>query len=298
VAALAADRDLPYLRLRALNNLTAASQYDKYHDLDEVAELDVLTERLGEEAWLVRSHFFAAMNLIDSGDIEAAMARLAAGEEFDLSDFWSDTYEMARARVELTSDGFDKGRLDRYIELHQKYASSDDPQLSTAMRAAEGAMRLACGDLESALEVTGDMEDITSNYPEGTEVAVFAAAQLGDSAKLAELLGRLEERHSHGRASRGLAWATRSYLGAIDGDLPEAVRSFEQADQLWAKTHAPLNVAYARAVFVLLVGADNEFAALKAGEALRFFEESGYRLYLDGIIAQLPVESQGSELAG
>jgi hypothetical protein len=47
-----------------------------------------------------------------------------------------------------------------------------------------------------------------------------------------------------------------------------------------------------------LVGADNEFAALKAGEALRFFEESGYRLYLDGIIAQLPVESQGSELAG
>lgn len=298
VASMAADRDLHFLRLRALNNLAAAARYDKTFDLAWIEELDLLSQRVGEEAWLVRNYFFSAVSMIDFGLWDDALARVEAGEALDLSEFWADNFEVARLMVELTRYGTDDAKLARFLEVQDKYLETDDPQLRTSIVSSKGEMLLATGDLEGALEATRAIEDLRSNFPEIAEVAVFASAQLKDEETLRDLTRRLQEQHPHGRASRGLGSVAESYLHGLQGDVAAAEKAFEDAENLWAKTITPRVLAYARAVYALVVGLDSEAAAARSRQARQFFEEACYRLYLDGIMAQLPDADVASELAG
>ena len=288
VAELAADREMHSLRLRAINNLIAASRYDKNIGPDEAEELDQLTARLGVEAWTVRGDFFGAMVELDHGNWDRAMERIESGETYDLSEFWSDTFEIARLRAELTREGIDQERLERLAELNQKYIVAEDPQLRVGVAAGWGAMLVAMGEFDKALEVTNDIEDLTGTYPDVAEVQLHCAAALGDLARVRSLLARLNERHSRGRASRGLGKVALSFALAMDGDIEEAERAFADAEDLWAKSNSPLSLAVARGAFAVVADVENEIAAVKAEQARRFFSDAGYKLYLDGFMGIVP----------
>ncbi|HEX6222372.1 MAG TPA: adenylate/guanylate cyclase domain-containing protein [Acidimicrobiia bacterium] len=292
VAEMAGDRDLLRIRLRAINNLVAATQFDKVSDLDASRELDALTQRVGDEAWVVRGHFFAALNLIDNGHLDEALDRVSAAEELDLSEFWADNIEVARLRAELYRSGFDEARFRRLSELQEKYVASDDAQLRIGVSNARAAILLDTGRLREALELGSEIEDLPSNYPAGAQAAVFAAAQMRDMSSLEQLRATIDKRYPRGRASRGLTRVAESYLWALRGDVDAAERAFIDAEELWSKAQATLVLAYARAVFALLVGTDHELAAVKAEQARRFFAGNGYKLFLDGIMAELPDTSQ------
>ncbi|HUG31899.1 MAG TPA: adenylate/guanylate cyclase domain-containing protein [Acidimicrobiia bacterium] len=288
VAEMAGDRDLLGHKMRAVNNLVAASQFDVYWDWEAGEELERLSERVGNEAWVVRTHFFSAQNLLHRGRIDEALERVSAAEEFDISEFWADNFAMVRARAELFRDGFDEERLTRLTELFEKYIDVDDPQMQSAMRAGLGEIELATGRLEDALSLVIDKEEMTSSYPAGAEVGVLAAAQLRDESKLEALISRIEKRHSRGRVSRGLGLVAASYLAALRDDTETAEEAFIEAEDLWKKTNSPLALANARAVLAIVLGPDNEFGATKAAEARAFFEEHGFRLHLDMILSRLP----------
>ena len=297
VAEMAGERDLLGHRIRAINNLVAASQFDVYFDSEAVEVLDRLTQRAGQEAWLVRNHFFTAVNLVYRGRLDEAMEKVSAGEEFDLSELWADSFARVRALIELFRDGLEEERLARLTDLFEKYIDADDPQMQDGIIAGLAEIKLALGRFDDALSLVIDREEMISRYPAGAEVGVFAAAQLRDESTLESLLARLEKRHSRGRVSRGLGLVASSYLAALRGDTEVAEREFIEAEDLWAKTNSPLALAKARAVLAIVLGPGNEFGAAKAEEARSFFEEHGFGLHLDTIVSRLPDQAESPDLA-
>jgi class 3 adenylate cyclase len=290
VAEMAGDRDLLGHKLRAVNNLAAGSQFDVYSHSESKELLDELTQRLGNEAWVVRGHFFAAMGAVDRGSLEEALERISAGEEFDLSEFWADSYEMAKGRVFLLRDGYDDEILGRVTTLFDKYWDAEDPQLRNGMRAGMAQVLLNAGRLDDSLAIARDTETLASSYPAGAEVGVLAAAQLRDEAGLESLLAKVEKGHPRGRASRGLARLAKSYLAALRGDQETAEKEFIECEELWAKTNTPMTLAYARAVLAIVLGVDREFVQTKLAEARSFFEQSGIRGHLEGVMTRVPDE--------
>jgi class 3 adenylate cyclase len=289
VAEMAGDRDLLGHRLRAVNNLAAGSQFDVYHDDSDTTDLlDELSQRLGNEAWVVRGHFFAAMGTMNRGMVDEALERISAGEEFDLSEFWADSYAIAKGRALLLRDGHEEGLFTRVITLFDKYWDAEDPQLRNGMRAGKAQALLNAGRLEDSLSIARDTETLASSYPAGAEVGIFAAAQLRDEAALESLLAKVEKGHPRGRVSRGLARLAKSYLAALRGDQETAEKEFIECEELWAKTNTPMTLAYARAVLAIGLGVDREFVQTKLAEAKSFFEEKGIRGHLEGIMTRAP----------
>jgi len=285
---MSGERGLLPIKIRAMNNLVAATQFDKASDIAANLELDALTQRVGNENWIVRGHFFAGQTLIDNGDLAGALERVEAAEELDLSEFWADSIEVVRLRAELYQLGYDEERYRRHAEIQAKYGTSNDPQLRSGVLSASADMKLAIGRTEEALEAALEIEEIPNGYPYAIQTAVSAAARLRDASTLKKILSVLEAEHPRGRACRGLARVAQSHLLALTGDVDAAERAFIDAEELWAKTQGSLPLARARAVFALLAGTDHELAVVKAEQARRFFAESGYQLFLDGIMSELP----------
>ncbi len=287
VATLSADRGLTHLQLRALNNLVAATQYDKNSNPEETVELDVLANRVGDENWVVRSHYFAGWNLVDQGQMNEALARFEAGLEFDLSEFWADGFEMGRLRAELVGLGRDEDRLARFLEVNAKYGDTDDPQLRAGVLSTKANLLFAVGDPRGALDTAAGVDTLPSAYPDAVEVGLYAAAQLGDVEAVTRIRDELGAGHRRGRATLGLSCVARSYVAAMEGETVNAEAEFAKAEDYWSQTIAPLSLALARAVFALVVGPDNEVAHLKSDQARDFFEKSGYLLYLDGLMVEV-----------
>lgn len=298
VAEMAADRDLLGHKVRALNNLAAGSQFDVYHDSYTHELFAELSQRLGNEAWVVRNLFFAAIGAMARGALGLALERISAGEEFDLSEFWADAYAKGRARILLLRDGHDEQLLAQVTELIDKYWDAEDPQMRNGVRAENAQVLLNAGRLEESLSIARDTETFSSAYPAGAQAGVFAAAELRDEQSLEFLLAKVEKGHPRGRVSRGLAQVAHSYLAALRGDDEAAKRAFMECEDLWAKTNEPMTLAYARAVLSILLGPDSEFGQTKISEARAFFEENGIRGHLEGIMSRVSGQPASSGLAG
>lgn len=299
VADMAGEHDLLSSRMRAVNNLAAGLQFDVASHHTEIKDLlDELAQRLGNEAWVVRGHFFGAMGAMDSGRLDDALERISAGFEFDLSEFWADHYELAKDRIRLLRDGHDEEILQRVGVVYDKYWDAEDPQLRNGTRAGKAQVLLYAGRLEESLSIARDTEALVSGYPEGAEVGIFAAAELGDEQAVESLLAKVQKEHPRGRACRGLAWLAKSYLAGLRGDHEGAEKAFIECEDLWAKTNAPLTIAYARVVLSFVLGPDNEFARAKLAEARSFFEEHEIKGHLEGIMSRVPQSAGSSDLAG
>jgi predicted ATPase len=288
VSEMAGERDLLRIKLRAINNLSAATQFDKVADLEVSRELDRLTQRVGDEAWIVRGHFFAALNLIENGLLADALERVEEADELDLSEFWADNIEVVRLQLELYQGGFDEEKLRTLVSRHEKYMRSDDPQLRNGVSSARAAILLDTGQVEEALRAALQVEELPSDYPAASQTAVLAAARLRDEQTLEKVHDSLQRDHSRGRASRGLARIAQSYLLALKGEVEAAERAFADGEELWARSQGSFALALARATFALAMGPEAELATVTAEQARRFFTENGYQLFLDGIMSELP----------
>ena len=297
VAEIAGERGLMAIRLRALNNLVAGSQYDETLNVRRTGELDELVERLGEEAWLVRGYFFGSFERIETGHLDEALERLSSAEQLDVSEFWADQLEIARILANLYKEGLDEDLLGSMQAIHDKYIDSPDAVLSVAMRSGMARVHMLQEQFEEALSIGLDVEPLRVDYPEAAEVAVLSAAQLGDSESLRQLIALLHERHPRGRASRGLAHLARSYLLALQGDLATAEEAFLDAEALWSGSVPPLRIAYARAVYALVVGEPDEVAMSRAAQAREFFVDHGFQLHLEGIMNRLGGSADSPGLA-
>lgn len=297
VAAMAEDRGLLHTRLRALNNLGATTQYDKPHDPVAYEVLDGLAERIGDENWAVRSHFFASLSLTDDGQLDEALERISAAEELDLSEFWADSIQLSRLRAEVYGRGPDEESLERMFEIWDKYADTDDPQLSSAIRSQRARILFDFGRLEEALAVGKSGGELKPNYPYGIEAAVFSAALLRDKDSLEELQTLLGERHPRGRACRGLARMATAFLLALAGDHQGAEREFLDGEELWANTVALRSIACASAVVAVLLGPETEFGSTKGEQARQLFEDNGLQVYLDVLMSEVPASIDSSDLA-
>lgn len=295
VADLAGERDLLGLRLRALNNLVSVSQYDNNINLDVNEELNVISERLGQESWIVRGNFFKAMIRLSQGLPDQAFEILASSAGSDMSEFWADNHELARLTGALLIEGPEAELVEAFDRVNGKYMDSDDPQLRDGVLAAKAQMLLDTGSPQAALDLVLSYDDLSANYPVGSGIGLYAATQLGDVGMVERLLDRLRASHPRGRASQGLAHVGRAYLLSLNGEVDAAEQAFLEGEDLWAKTQTPLNKAYARAVFAMVAGPQSELAVAKAAEARVFYEEAGYRMHLDGIMSRLPAGFEGAD---
>lgn len=285
VAHVARDRDLVAIQGRALNNLAATTTNDNQNDLDSLQELDNLVERSGSDAAIVRHRFFMALTEMEQGSVAEARRQLEMGREGDLSPFWSDWYEHAGHSIDEYDNGWEQARAKQMEAILDRYVDTEDPQLLSAVMSEKGRRLFHGGRFEEAVAWYLSHQDSSTSYPTVTQDGIFVAGLLKDVTALGQFVDFVETWYPRGRACNGLALLGRA-LGAASGrEVDQATRLFIAADELWSVVATPMDLARARAVFALAVGADQPVAMEKAEEARRFFEEHGIGIYMDGPVA-------------
>jgi hypothetical protein len=222
---------------------------------------------------------------------------LSLAGQLDVSEFWADQLEIARMLATLYKEGLDDALLDRMHDIHGKYVDAPDAGLRVPIRTGIAMIHMLEGRFEDAVTVGLDVEVVGAGYPEAAEVAVFSAAQLADTESLRRLIALLNERHPRGRASRGLAHLARSYLLGLQGDIAGSEEAFLEGEELWSGTVGPLRLAYARAVYAIVVGGHDEGADTRAAQAREFFEDNGFKLHLEGVMSRVPGGEDSADLA-
>ena len=296
VAQLARDRDLTSIQGRALNNLVASTQNDDRSHTQITEELGALIERVGNEGWRARHHFFSTLVATERGDFQGARSHLERGRELDLSPFWRESYRLAELDIEVYSGGWDDARGEQQRQIIDNYLRSDDPQLVDGMRTQQTRQLFHQGRFEEAVAWALRHQGHSTAYPDTTNLGILAAAMAGDAGALHEFTAFVETWYPRGRACKGLALLGKAYQAALEGDTEVAVMRFIAADELWSVVATPLYLARARAVFGLILE-DHAVAEEKGKEARRFFEKSGIRIYLEGPAALVREDSVSSEIA-
>ncbi len=292
VAHVARDRDLVMTQGRALNNLSATTTNDNQNDLETLAELSSLVERSGNEAALVRHHFFVALTLMEQGLLSEAKEHLEIGSQGDLSPFWSDWYEHAGLSIDEYADGWDEERARRQEEILGRYADTEDPQLVSGVRFEIGRRMFHNGRYKEAADWYLENQDNLDSYPSITQSGIYAAVLAQDRDALVQFVDFAETWYPRGRVCKGLALLGRAFMAALDRETEKATRYFLASDELWSVVATPMDLARARALFALTVGVDHPVAAEKAEQARRFFQEHGVGIYLEGPVA-LVAEERG-----
>ena len=294
---LAGRRDLTWVHVRALNNLSVVTSADDQNNLELTEELETLILRLGSGDWMLRYYFFGAWSFIGRGKLDEAAERLSMVDTEELSEFWADNFDVVAIRLALVREGFDATLVDRWFGHIEKYAGGDDPQMRDAMDDSRVEALFWAGRFE---EIPGlaieSLPGEARQYPSPAEAGILSAALLGDRAAITTLQDLITQHFPRGRACHGLAGFARSFGAALDGDVASSEAEFIAADQLWADVGIPTTLAAFRAVFAVLVGVDNSVGAQAAEQARDFFEDGEMKLFEDLLISRIQKQGE-TELA-
>jgi class 3 adenylate cyclase/tetratricopeptide (TPR) repeat protein len=237
--ARALAEDLPAVAARALNNLgVVLESSDRYSESLSVTERGVeLARRLGDRVWELQLFAGPISTLVVLGRWDDAFARAGEAESLPGAehapelflhlvaiDCWRGRPAEARTRLGLYSAHRDSSEF----QTRSAYALHE----SMVLR-AEGNHRAALEVLERELARSSAKLAVTFlTVKLGLVEALEAAFDLGDMAKLEELLGRIEVLRP-GERPPLLTAHTARFRARLASDPSEADASFARAEELF-----------------------------------------------------------------
>jgi hypothetical protein len=209
--------------------------------------------------------------------VEEAMRAVEETATLDLAHAGIASRELGEIRLRL-------GELDRaeeaLVRAHE-YGASPEPGMSL-LRLARGHVGSAATGLQTALDALGGGRLARARLlPARVEVALAT----GDIDSAQEAVGELEETaETYGTPALGaVADHARGALELTIGNAAEAKRRLESAIRLWQRVDAPYDAARARALLgeAQLAGGDRDSCVMELRAAGATFERLGARPDVD-----------------
>jgi class 3 adenylate cyclase/tetratricopeptide (TPR) repeat protein len=291
-AALVAE-DLGLLRTagRAYNNLGAISYIESPRQAAEYgAAAAEIISRLGDFGWMVRQASDTAGIDAREGRYEAALARLDAFEEDQLSDWWKATYTLNRAFVDMYRG--ESGAGSRALEAISYFDDDTDPQLRWGMDQAKCQVLEIDGRWDEAFEVAMRMDHI--NTGAGLYEGIQVAAWTGRLDRIDEVVRKLEENSNEGRFVDGVHLLAFAVRAALSGDRDKAIELFDRVLALFGEIVLGYDLAMVRATYAKLVGQDHPAAAAAAHAAQDWLTSTGSKGLVKMWAAGLPASAEAA----
>jgi tetratricopeptide (TPR) repeat protein len=235
--ALALEYELPAAALRAFNNL-ASLLHARDRGEEAAAELEqglALARQVGDRQWEQTLLGELSWSLALAGRWPEALACLEQVPEERLVEGVG-AFLVALAEPLVARGAVEDAR--RLLSLHARHEASADVQERTAYRAAravvlraEGKEREALAAAEEALAAIDELGPASQPVKVAFPQALEAALSLGDGARAAQLLERIETlpRGTLAPSLRGHAARFRARLAAGSVDSPKAEAGFAAA---------------------------------------------------------------------
>lgn len=124
---LAEAYQLPRAALRAINNLLTVLSADDRHDASRLQTAGLeQARRIGDRFWIVRFAFFVAMDLVDEGRFDQAVALLNEFDPSEMDHIHAGWFKWGADRVALLRG--EVGALDRAVEALSLWKDDPDPR--------------------------------------------------------------------------------------------------------------------------------------------------------------------------
>jgi class 3 adenylate cyclase/tetratricopeptide (TPR) repeat protein len=275
--------------IRAYNNLLIyAAEHDEVTEMKQLLEATIaLAQRVGNRFWERAYRTGVAATLWQEGDWDRAedvIDELVAEDPERAADYeyFRLFYLAPRGEAEAARAAFAGGNVDVSNPEARTYAAAYDAYLCLY----EGRPREALAAAELALNEAAEFSALHRGAKQGLASALEAAVQLGDEAKVDELLGRLEKLRP-GEMSPMLQAIGARYSarrGALRGDS-NVGDGFTAAAELYGQTGYPVlrgETLVEHGEWLVSTGRNDEAEPLLA-EAEEFFDRLRARYWLERI---------------
>jgi len=285
----AQDHDLPLVEMRAANNVGHLLAYDDHQGAMEACRAGLeQANRLGDVRFIGSFAWAVAAYMARDGRFEEAQAlRDEVRDRIELpadNQVWYELTDLM-ARVERG----DASAVEPALEAVRRSRDDANPQSQASEPLTRAVVNLYSGRLAEAYTDAMSV-DATHRFPDHLEAALFAAALLGDVAKVERVAAGLESSLTRGRMVDALRSAVTGVMAALHGRTDAAVAAFTQA---LGFRFLRLQRASYQALFATLVGRDVAEARAASDAAYEVFTEVGALAYLELFAAGMPpVEEQ------
>ncbi|MGH2416853.1 MAG: adenylate/guanylate cyclase domain-containing protein [Candidatus Limnocylindria bacterium] len=267
--ASAASYGLSDVELRARVNLSfAASAEDPQLAYRTAREGVARARHLGMGGFGYYLLGNAAQSAIVVGDWEWALSETSEAMESNPDDL---SARMRHAQI-VGLQGGDTD--DEFEHIAQAVADWTEEQVFASLDEARANVELARGETRRALDLARRAyERIAAPDSYAFQVALRAAAWLGDSGAMTDALRRVEG--EPGRVPAALRREGQAALAALDGRRSEALTSFLDAIRRWRELGLEVEAAWCALNLVTLLGPSEPLARAAADDAAATFERLG-----------------------
>ncbi len=280
----AEEEDLPLSEMRAANNLGHLLEYD-----DHVAALEAcrrgleMANRLGDVRFIGSFTWAVAAYLDRDGRFaEAQEMRDEVRERVELppdSRLWYEMTDFMVAAVRGEGAAIELAR-----DAIERSSDTENPQSAISLPIERSVLHFLAGEFDLAYHQALSIDE-DDRLPGHIEIALFAAAMLGDEPRLESIRSQLGECRVRGRMVPSLAEAAAGAVAAVRGSNEDAVAGFARA---LGFNYMKLDRAKLQALFAVCVGRDIPEARIASDAAYEVFAESGAHAYIDVFAAGMP----------
>jgi len=277
---LAEAYQLPRAALRAINNLLIPLGADDRQDQSRVQMAGLeQARRIGDRFWTVRFAFFVAMDLIDEGRFDQAVAMLNEFDQSEMDRLSAGWFKWGAARVALLRG--EVGAQDRAVEALSLWKDEPDPATAAIGQWVGVEIALRSGNFADACDRALRIEHGFIGFGDHLYLATQAALWLGDVDRVNEISRVLSGLPMRGRMIRGFHLLLSAGGAALSGDREQALAGFRDLLSMWAPVATPSQMAETRALFAALVGQDHPEARAAAEAAYQWVRSSGANRLLE-----------------
>jgi tetratricopeptide (TPR) repeat protein len=294
-ADLAQRRDMTRAAMRAINNLATMAAADNRRDRSFTDEMERMLPRLGDLGWQVRTTVDAVQFNLDFGEFEEMRERLARARELSAATETNEYLEVERLRLECVVSSAEEAPTDELLRFIEPFMSTADPQLRSFAHLTKAEALLFAGRFGEVIPLVDS--PLADPYPEVFDPGLVAGAWTADVEGLSHMEEVVADRFSRGRACRTLGLFIGATRAALVGDREAAVALFEEADELGREVTPPRQLALMNVAIARAAGLDHPLGHRAGSAAAGFFEEAGFRIYLELFADALPLRSEDSATA-
>ena len=277
---LADTYQLPRAALRAINNLLDSLGADDRRDASRMQTAGLeQARRIGDRFWIVRFAFFVAMDLIEEGRYDQAMALLNEFDPNDMDHMNAGFFTWGAHRIALLRGAV--GARERAVEAISKWQDDPDPQTAATWQWVAVEIALRSGDFADACDRALRIDHGFIPSADHLHLAAEAAFWLRDADRVNEISKVLTGLPIRGRMIRGIHRLLSAGRSALVNDMDQAASGFRELIELWKQVGMPIQTAETQALFAALVGQDDPEARAAAKAAYQWIQSSGANRLLE-----------------